>query len=354
MTNAIPANIQQEANRSHLNRIFELLGRLGGKPSPADTLEEDVFRVREGFHNFRLEAVEKSAPDIDFTKTPRPDNVELVYFARMMQRTQMIGHFVHQGTEVPVHYAITGAIVLKREHKRFHVWSEPELRRNVLIPFAFVKDPSLLADFANEQEFYLVDTGNTRPEYTQHRIAAVRTAREITMELRARLYNRWRKQEGSDLAKYILISGMVSDVPNADLSPNFVATARRVYVPWQNAEILEPHLLTPPYHRGALLKSVNTEGSDPMPKYTWYVRMRGSAKADPEFGLLRCTCVAKDDAEAVERVNALTARLLDERLPVTFPAETWDRLIFPLKLCRDYLDSLVPSRDTIKSYFARS
>jgi hypothetical protein len=354
MTNPIPASVQQEANRSHLNRIFELLRRLGGKTSPADSLEEDAFRVREGFHNFRLEPVEKSAPEIDFSKGSRPGNVELVYFARMMQRTQLIGHFVHQGTEVPVHYAITGAIVLKRENKRFHVWSEPELRRNLLLPFAFVKDPSLLKDFANENEFHLVDTGSPRPEYTQHRIAAVRTAREITMELRARLYNRWRKHEGADLSKYLLISGMVYDVPNADLSPNFVATARRVYVPWQNAEILEPQLLIEPYHRGPLLKSINTVGNDPMPKYTWYVRMRGTAKADPEFGLLRCTCAAQNDMEAVERVNTLTMRLLDERLPVTFPAETWDRLIFPLKLCRDYLDSLVPSRDTIKSYFARS
>ena len=354
MTNTIPASVQQEANRSHLNRIFALLGELGGKTSPAENIEEDAFRVREGFQNFRLEQVEKVAPDTDFTKADRREDVNLVYFARMMQRTQLIGHFIHNGSEVPVHYAITGAIVLRRINKRFQVWSEPELRRNVLLPFEFVKDPSLLKDFANEQEFHLVDTGGNRPEYTQHRIAAVRTARELTMQLRTRLYNRWRKDEGSDLTKFILISGMVADVPNADLSSNFVATARRVYVPWQNAEILEPHLLIPPYHRGALLRSINTEDHDPMPKYTWYIRMRGSAKADPEFGLLRCTCIAKDETEAIERANALTTRLLDERLPVTFPAETWDRLIFPLKLCRDYLDSLVPSRNTIKSYFARS
>jgi hypothetical protein len=342
------------AGRSQLNRIFELISALGGRTSPADSLEEDSFRVREGFHNFRLELVEPEHSDIDFSKSPRPDNVNLVYFARTMQRTQLIGHFVHRGIEVPLHYSITGAIVLQRVGRKFRVWGEPELRNNVLVPFQFVENRSILEQFESTRELRLVDTGGERAEYTQLRIAAVKCARELTLELRGRLYLKWRKAEGADLSNYLVASGMVADVPNKWLTKNFVALARRVYVPWQNSELLEPQLAIPAFQRGQVMRTVNAVGDDTMEKYTWFVRLRSSSQADPEFGLLRCTCIADNDAEAVQRADAISARLIDERVPVTFPAEHWDRLIFPLKLCRDFLESMVPTRATVKSYFARA
>ena len=90
------------------------MSSLGGKTSPSDSLEEELFRIREGFHNFRLDPVETDEQLMDFQKSPRPPDMNLVYFARTMQRTQLIGHFIYEGLEVPVHYSITGAIILKR------------------------------------------------------------------------------------------------------------------------------------------------------------------------------------------------------------------------------------------------
>lgn len=343
-----------EASRSHLNTIFNLLHALGGKTSPTDHLEEEAFRIREGYQNFRLDPVEKSHPDVSYRSSPRPRDLQLVYFARTLQRTQLIGHFVHQGFEVPVHYSITGAIILKRVDSKFRVWSEPKLQSNVLLPFNFVKDRAVLERYKGDPVLHLHDTGGDRPEYTQLRIAGMRKAQEITLGLRRGLSQQWQQSEGSDPSQVLVFSGMIENVPNAQLTDNILALSERVYVPWKNSELLEPQLLIPAYQRGQLMRVVNTEGGDEMPKYTWFVRLRTSAKADPEFGLVRCTCLAPDDAAAIPRANAFTARLVDERLPVTFPAEDWDKLIFPVKLCRDYLESLIATRETVKSYFARN
>jgi hypothetical protein len=352
--NPQPTSAATEASRTSLNRIFDLLSQLGGKTSPADFLEEDSFRIREGFQNFKLEPVEEKHPATDFLRESRPENLHLVYFARAMQRTQLVGHFVCRGLEVPLHYSITGAIILQRVGRKFNVWRRPELRANVLVPFDFVENRQVLEEFADDEQLRLVDTQGDRPEYTQLRIAAVRKARELTLEERGRLFASWRNEEGADPSQALAASGMVADLPNSQLTPNFIALAHTVYVPWQNSQLLEPQLRIPAYHRGQVLRVVNTVGDDLMPKYTWFVRLRSSARADPEFGLLRCTAIADDESAAVERANAYTARLVDERLPVTFPAEGWDKLIFPLKVCEDYLESLIPSRDTVKSYFARN
>lgn len=345
------ADVHTEHSRSNLQRIFALLRKLKGKTSPAGHLEEENFRIREGFQNFKLEAVEKAAPQIDFRGGSRP-GFELVHFARVLQRTQLIGHFFHQGVEVPLHYSITGAVLLERRGRKFKVYGEPELRNSVLLPFNFVSDKSIVEGFKSDDDLRLVDSGGDRPEYTQLRISAVKRAQEMAMELRGRLYVNWIKAEGSNPRDVLTAYGSVVDVPNKFLSANFVAVDQRVYLPWQNSELLEAQLQIPPFGRGQLLRVSAAQG-DPLTKYMWFIRLRGSSKADPEFGLLSCMILAENDQQAIERANAFSQRLIDERLPVTYPEDNWDKLIFPLKLCRDYLDSLVPTRETVRSFFAR-
>jgi hypothetical protein len=345
--------LHAEESRGHLHRIHRLLADLKGRNSPAESIEEDLFRVREGFHNFRLDNFSQPAADINFHKNPVTHSLSLTFFSRTLQRTQLVGHFVVKGQEVPVHYSITGAIVLKRQNRRFKVWAEPALRFNVLVPFQFVEDKAVLERFKSDENITLVDTGAERPEYTQMRIAAVRKAREITRQLRGNMYEQWRNREGTDVTQVMVADGMIEDLDNSELTDNFIATSSTVYVPWQNSELVETQLTTKPYHRGAVLKITNLGDGGPRTKYTWFTRLRQKAQAGPEFGLLRTTIIADNDQDAIERANAFSSCIVEERLPVTYPAENWDKLIFPLKLCNDYLESMIPTQTTVKSYFAR-
>jgi hypothetical protein len=342
-----------EASRGHLQHIYDLLRALDGKTSPADHVEEDLFRVREGFQDYQLEQAETQAPMMDYRGQASAGGMQLVHFARILQRTQLVGHFVSGGVEVPIHYGLEGAVILKRESRRFSVWGDAELKTSVLVPFEFVKDKSILEKFGGRDDFDLVDTGGSRPEYTQLRISAVTKAHERAVALRNRLYGAWHKAEGANQNDVLVIHGHVVDLPNAELSKNCLSLDMHVYLPWQNSQILEQMLQIPAGRRGPVLKVSRTSG-DPMSKYMWFVRLRTSSKADPEFGLLCCTIIARDDEDARARADEVSKLVIAERLPVSFPAEGWDKLIFPLKLCRDYLDSLLPSRETVKSFFART
>jgi hypothetical protein len=340
-----------EAERTHLSHIFNLLHALGGQTSPVGHLEEELFRIREGYHQFRLDPVEADHPKTNFRSAPPASDLELVYFSKELQRTQLVGHFRHQGYEIPVHYGLTGAIILKRTDKRFGAWHQPKLENFVLLPFEF-SDAAVRAQFEGIPGLRILDSGGTRPEYTQLRIDAVRKAHALTQQLRGELLHEWRTLEGADNTQVLVASGIDVDTPNSALTPNFVALSEQVYVPWQNSQVLERQLQIGEHERGQVLKATKVEG-DPMTKYTWFIRLRLSAKADPEFGLLRCTIIAKDDADAIERANRFSTCVMAERLPVTFPAEGWDKLIFPVKLCRDYLESLIPTKETVRSYFGR-
>ena len=122
---------------------------------------------------------------------------------------------------------------------------------------------------------------------------------------------------------------------------------------WQNSELVESQLTIPAYRRGEVMKVTDTTESGPNNKYTWFTRMRMKSQSGPEFGLLRTTIIADSDQDALERANAFSSCLVAERLPVTYPADNWDKLIFPHKLCNDFLESMIPTQTTVKSYFAR-
>jgi hypothetical protein len=340
-----------EEERNHLHHIFNLLNALGGKTSPVAHLEEELFRMREPYNLYRLDPVEPGHPGTDYKAAKMPDDLHLAFFAKELQRTQLIGHFVHQGYEIPVHFATTGAVILERQQRQFRAWHEPKLENSVLLPEQFCA-PEVVKEFRSVPGLNVVDTSGAKPEYTQLRIEALRCSHRRTQALRGELIEDWKRLEGSDLHEALVVDGIDIDANPAELMSNFVALSDQVYVPWKNAEEIERQLQIGPHQRGQLLKVTRTEG-EPLTKYTWFIRLRSSAKADPEFGLLRCTIVAKDDKDALERAEKYSARLIAERLPVTFPAEGWDKLIFPVKLCRDYLESLIPTKETVRSYFAR-
>jgi hypothetical protein len=339
--------------RNHLHHIFNLLGELGGKTSPVAHLEEETFRIREPYNDYRLDPVEQTHPGTDYRNVPLPDDLHLAFFAREIQRTQLIGHFVHEGYEIPVHYAILGAVILERQQRSFRAWHQPKLEYCVLLPEKFCPQ-AVLDKYRSIPGLKVVDTHGARPEYTQLRIDALRCARSETQKLRWELIQQWKQHEGSDLHEALVVDSMDIETPPSELVSNFIALSTSVYVPWSNAEVIERQLQIGAYQRGMLLKVTPVAGAQPGDaKYTWFIRLRTSAKADPEFGMLRCAIIAPDDKTALERAEQFSARVIAERLPVTFPAEGWDKLIFPVKLCRDYLESLIATKETVRSYFAR-
>ena len=252
-----------------------------------------------------------------------------------------------------MHYAILGAVILERQQRTFRAWHKPKLENHVLLPEKFCP-PAILEKFRAIPGLGVIDTGGSKPEYTQLRIDALKCARAQTQTLRGALLNEWKTLEGSDQHEALVVDSLDIETPPGDLLPNFVALSSQVYVPWHNADVIERQLQIGAQQRGMLLKVTPTAGDTSGPcKYTWFIRLRTTAKADPEFGLVRCAIVANSDATAIERADKFSARLIAERLPVTFPAEGWDQLIFPIKLCGDYLESLIATKATVRSYFAR-
>jgi len=71
---------------------------------------------------------------------------------------------------------------------------------------------------------------------------------------------------------------------------------------------------------------------------SWYLRLRENNSDDPYFGLVRIESSPKSSAQA----NQISQWLMAERRPLSLPDNRWDRMIYPIRDCEQYLRSHEP------------
>lgn len=337
--------------KRNLQIVDDFLHRVGARTSPAGTLEEETFRMREGFQDFSISLVEKENPQRTMDALDNPPQQEIGFFCSSIQRTELVGHFFHQGQEIPLHYTIVGSLILKREQRHFHVWQHPIKQEHILAPLAFLENADqLLDDFSGALPVTLRDTEGSDLDYTQLRIAAANSARELRFECRQRVLEQWKSVQGTDRRNLIVINDSLLRLKNETLGPSMLGIVKTSYVPFRNRELLTNQLVLQEFQRGQVFRIELPEHAQER-KYSWFLKLRSSSQAGPEFGLIRLETVAEDDEAGCREADQLSYLMIGERFPVSFPVPDWDRLIFPLKLCDQYLNSLVPSRQTVQSYF---
>lgn len=80
---------------------------------------------------------------------------------------------------------------------------------------------------------------------------------------------------------------------------------------------------------------------DRPPSYSWYLRLHASDEGPPWFGLVRVEMC--DREAALRHVEEISAWLLAERSPISFPDARYDRLVYPIRFIEQYLRSRRPS-----------
>lgn len=76
------------------------------------------------------------------------------------------------------------------------------------------------------------------------------------------------------------------------------------------------------------------------PVCSWYLRLRDNSNEDVHFGLVRVEASLKSQA----RVDEISRWILTERRPLSLPDSRWDKMIYPIRDCEQFLRSQEPSK----------
>ncbi|MGQ9486427.1 MAG: hypothetical protein ACUVTY_00840 [Armatimonadota bacterium] len=81
--------------------------------------------------------------------------------------------------------------------------------------------------------------------------------------------------------------------------------------------------------------------------YSWFLRMHDPQKGGLLFGLLRVEM--PESERLLEHVNQVSAWLLQDRVPLSLPDPRYDRLLYPMRDCEQYLRAMAPSKAQLEA-----
>ncbi|HEY8468424.1 MAG TPA: hypothetical protein VIL18_02220 [Longimicrobiales bacterium] len=300
----------------------------------------------EGLAEAEAEVVEGPGGRLRAIRVGQPVESRFTCFLDGIQRAEVA---LYHGP-VPVVYAYAAAVVRARRNRRMGTLEVPgasgyvtryqEEREAVFFPFRYV-DPSVVraaVDGAGE----MVDTGpenDAEPLPLFPPLLYARAAQRVNRwreELEATLAKRWcasaREEDG-----WLLVDGSLTlsgELARCTRAVGVVKSHRTRFFDGEDARTL---LALGVGERTSVFRP-GTRSFTPV--YSWYLRLRPHEGRDALWGLVRVEMAAR--AETLELADEVSRWLLAETAPLALPDPRWDRLLYPIRDCEEYLRARAP------------
>ncbi|HKA17772.1 MAG TPA: hypothetical protein VKN18_05595 [Blastocatellia bacterium] len=336
---------------SDLSSIKDFMLENGGVLAAGSILEEDNPIAEELEHAGETVNLERT----DAQQVKCDGNSEFRFFEDGIQRTLYVGHLIVNGFHIPVHYCTAAAVILQREDRSFHLVEGLFLKRDMLlVSRANVPIPSTL-DRLTRSGVEVVDTGRATRNFNELCRAAQYQAKDERLAVEKIVIEKWAEtfKDGS----FLVIDGTLMNLRSED------AVARCLGV---SKEVIERYFELHNHRKiygliegeRSWVFHFKTADDDPRlgarDRLSWYLRIRNTKGRHPEFGLLRCELSKAHADRCTELAERFSSSLFAERYPIAFPDPRWDRLLYPIRQCEQYLRSRCRPVASVQAAFGRT
>jgi len=332
-------------------RLLTRLRRLAREPGSGFALVEAAdaappVEYDEGLTEADAEVIEEPGGRLRAIPVGPPAESRFTCFLDGIQRAAVA---LYHGP-VPVVYAYAAAVVrMRRDRRMGTLRAAPasgyatrflEEREAAFFPFRYV-DPSTVRaalDGAGE----VIDTGPEKPDeplplfppLLQARAAArVNRWRE---GLEAELARRWMEAAGDDDG-WLLVDGSLTLSGELAACPRAVGVIKSHRTRFFDGDDMRTVLGLEAGERTSVFQPGTRRFT---PVHSWYLRLRPRAGRDVFSGLVRVEVAASE--RSVELADEVSRWLLAETAPLALPDPRWDRLLYPIRDCEQYLRARAP------------
>lgn len=212
-------------------------------------------------------------------------------------------------------------------------------------------DPDILEKFENEG-LAIVDTEpRSDGDYYELRERAVRKAKYQRLEVETKLISQWRSSKETE-DKYLIVDGTLMNFRNEHNIERCIGVSKSFGTRYFNISEQNLIMQMKEFERSWTFQ-FHAPDEDihqgPRERISWYLRLRKHKHSDPEFGMVRVEISRKYASNASEYADRFSKSLISERFPTSYPLPRWDKHLYPIKACEDYLSSIMPSIETINA-----
>lgn len=314
-------------------------------PSPQDDLSGQVYPLESMDSAFRVPYV---FPDESAAS-------EFRFFEDGRQRTVQIGFIPYHSGNIevllPVHYFAVGAAILERTDRELGAWRLPSIREGIIVERSLVPNADLIRGFEDAGLTVVDAEAGSGADYYHLRRRALEVAKNLRLAVENALITAWRTDAGGGGA-FLVVDGTLMNFRNEDNVERCVGVSKSFSSRYFSSSDFNRVLQLPEFHRSWTFRFHEEEEDlrlGARERVSWYLRLRERKNSDPEFGLIRVEISRRHLDHAAPLASRFSKSLLSERFPTSYPQPRWDKLLYPIHACENYLSSLMPSTETIRA-----
>ena len=294
---------------------------------PRQTQESDEFPTPREITELKADIIEDNGKLEIKTVEIKQENSGFSYFLDGIERKKIL--FYKRSN--PVIYGYVAAVILKRTDKKLHSMDLERSEQTIYFPD---KDsPDLGINTINIQS----DEIKLPEHYIQ---AAHKEIQKLRGSIERNLAREWIKAGYDD--GWLFVDGRLENKNKELISgANIVGIIKSHRACYFDPEMQYRIYKMNKGQRSSVFQPIKEDGGKEN-VYSWYLRLHYDKNyGTNEFGLIRVEVPA--EKEYLEKADLISSWILLETKPIAFPASRWDRMIYPIKYCEDYLKSKAPS-----------
>ncbi|MEE8167572.1 MAG: hypothetical protein V3T58_01705 [Candidatus Hydrothermarchaeales archaeon] len=257
---------------------------------------------------------------------------KLSYFMDGVQRTVLWKHYDFNGFKVPIFLHFSGAVIMHRRHCDKFAPLKALYRNKILVP-------SFLYEAWGDIEG-LADTGADKCwDLNEIRSKAMIKSRALRQEIEHDLMHRFiAEQPRGDV---LIKDGNIFGSMKTEQVVGVIKTHATIYLQEAYPEIQQMVWSMPEYYRSMVFSMQLREGTPRYKVNSFYLRIH--APHYPEMGLLRVEYTGPTIS-----ADKFSSWLIAEKC-IRANCSRWDRQIYPIQICEDYLRTQIPSIRHLKA-----
>lgn len=320
--------------------------RLRAAPTPAEQLEM-LAQMQEPSAEDAIASVKVVGHDTMQAVLVPPSSHPnaLCHFLDGIQRQRIL----YYEDVVPVVYAYLSAVVRSRADGRMcclRLQGTPSLLQHdgLYAPLRYVDVDGLRQYGIPLRDTEVGEPLPTHPALVQQAANRISNDRELMERELAQHWLRYLQDIGSE--EWLVVDGGIGEIASAKPETRVIGLAKtsmgversltpeQMYVVYGLAKGERTSVFTISRHRQPTV-------------YSWFLRMHDPQKGSLLFGLLRVEMPTSD--ELLRQVDQVSAWLLQDRVPLSMPDPRYDRLLYPMRDCEQYLRAIAPSKAQIEA-----
>lgn len=289
-----------------------------------------------------------------FPVPPTDEPTQFTHFIDGIQHSHLLYYQQTAHGLLPVVYGYVASMVLERRERELHpVPSLTESEEALYLPLKafdarkFKRAGITVYDSLEEREL-------EKTSFATMLVRAGATVARVRDHLERKLALKWIEQQTPNASDWLLVDGSIADLMSAlerRQLVKVVGVSKSHRTSYLEINWMLQVLNMPAGYRSSVFRPVR-EGQSEV--YSWYLRLRWQAGASPTYGLVRVeTPVLTSPDDTREWADRISAWLLQETRPLSLPDPRYDRLLYPFRMCEQYLRSRAPSEAVMRTAVER-